>query len=268
MFKKVLKGAGVGLGAMLCATLGIFASDAVRGIDGHMNLANVQQSGACVEGMMPVQVGDRTLCVDVYEASPSTKCPHQTPTNVVQTEENAKATDCYAASVKSGQPWVFVSLPQAQRLCAGAGKRLPTNEEWYRSALGTDNAVCTIAQGKSAATGAGNCVSALGIYDTVGNVWEWVDESVTGRSFDGRELPETGYVASVDGDGIAVTSAQAPDVLYDNDYFWSGTDGVYGMIRGGFYGSNNDAGLYTTNASVPTSFASQGVGFRCVSDLR
>ena len=39
------------------------------------------------------------------------------------------------------------------------------------------------------------------------------------------------------------------------------------MIRGGFYGSEDDAGLYTANTSVETSFASQGVGFRCVEDI-
>jgi hypothetical protein len=39
------------------------------------------------------------------------------------------------------------------------------------------------------------------------------------------------------------------------------------MIRGGFYSSGEDAGLYTINASIPTSFATQGIGFRCVQDL-
>ena len=79
-------------------------------------------------------------------------------------------------------------------------------------------------------------------------------------------LPEEGYVTSVDAQGLAITSATTPDDMYGRDYVWSKTEGVFGMIRGGFYGSNQDAGLYTVNASVQTNFATQGVGFRCVKD--
>ncbi len=102
----------------------------------------------------------------------------------------------------------------------------------------------------------------------VGNVWEWVDETVTNRSFNERELPMEGYVTEVDASGVAITTdAVKGSELYGDDYFWSKDEGTFGMIRGGFYGSGKDAGLYTTNASVPTSFATQGVGFRCVMSI-
>jgi formylglycine-generating enzyme required for sulfatase activity len=99
----------------------------------------------------------------------------------------------------------------------------------------------------------------------VGNVWEWVDETVNGATYRERPLPPEGYVTEADAEGVAIaTDAQTGSELYGNDYFWSKSEGVFGMIRGGFYGSDLDAGLYTVNASVPTNFATQGVGFRCV----
>jgi formylglycine-generating enzyme required for sulfatase activity len=99
----------------------------------------------------------------------------------------------------------------------------------------------------------------------VGNVWEWVNETVSGKTYRDRPLPDEGYVYEADAGGIAITTqTDSGSELYGKDYFWSKSDGVFGMIRGGFYGSGDDAGLYTINASVPTNFATQGVGFRCV----
>jgi formylglycine-generating enzyme required for sulfatase activity len=152
-------------------------------------------------------------------------------------------------------------------MCAEAGKRLPTSDEWYQIALGTDVSACIVQSGTPQQTGTASCVASSGAYDMVGNLWEWVNETVTGSTFQNRTLPMEGYVTSVDSGGVAVTSDQAPDDLYGADYFWSKNEGVFGMIRGGYYGSGKDAGLYTINASVPTAFASQGVGFRCVEDV-
>jgi formylglycine-generating enzyme required for sulfatase activity len=101
----------------------------------------------------------------------------------------------------------------------------------------------------------------------VGNVWEWVDASVESGQYAHRVLPETGYVTSVDADGIALssnTSTTQEDELYGKDYFWQNKEGVRGMLRGGFYGSGNDGGIYAVNASVDLGFGSVGVGFRCV----
>lgn len=265
---RLVKGILTVVGAILLSTLGIFAADSTQGINSIKNLAGVGGSaGVCNEGAVPVKVEKGVLCVDMYEASPSEKCPNKQLTNVVQSEQNANTADCYAASVKGVTPWNYVSLPQAQRMCAGAGKRLPTSKEWYHIALGTPVDGCTINTGGVAQTGNGACVSGIGVYDTVGNVWEWVDENIVGNTYDGRPLPKEGYVTSVDAGGVAVTSGENGDDMYGKDYFWSKEEGVFGMIRGGFYGSNQDAGLYTVNASVPTSFATQGVGFRCVKDV-
>jgi formylglycine-generating enzyme required for sulfatase activity len=268
MQSKWVKGGLTVFGAITLSTLSIFAADSLQGIDsGFSNLAGVKNSGGCSEGTIPFKGDAGIICVDMYEASPSPACQHSVMTNAVQSEQNANTKDCYAVSVPEASPWTYVSLPQAQRLCAAAGKRLPTSDEWYKIALGTNPDSCVINKGSVSPTGNASCISQVGAFDVVGNVWEWVDENVVGNSVDGRALPAEGYVTSVDAKGVAITSGESADELYGSDYFWSKEEGVFGMIRGGFYGSGKDAGLYTVNASVLTSFATQGVGFRCVEDL-
>ncbi len=269
MHARWIKGSFVVVGAVLLSTLGIYASDALQGIEGGIGqLAGARKAGVCMEGAMPITVSGRVLCVDVYEASPSEKCPHTSLMNVIESEENAKSPECYAMSVSGKVPWNYISLPQAQRVCANMGKRLPTSEEWYQIALGTNPDACVTNESTVALTGsAESCISDAGAHDVVGNLWEWVHEEVVGNTYSGRQLPEEGYVTSVDAQGIAVTSGESPDDLYGKDYMWSKTEGVFGMVRGGFYGSKDDAGLYAVNASVQASFATQGVGFRCVKDV-
>lgn len=268
MRNKFVKGLLTVVGAIGFSTLGIFASDVIRGVDGGIgNLANVGSSGTCPSGAVAMKSGESILCVDMYEASPGGECPHGNPRSIVESEGNANSPKCYAASVPGKTPWSFISLPQAQRMCAQAGKRLPSSAEWYRFALGTESAKCNTNTGNATPGGEKGCASGVGVQDAVGNVWEWVDATVQGKQFEGRDLPPEGYVASVDAAGVAITSTESPQMLYGSDYVWTKEEGVYGMIRGGFYGSGEDAGLYTVNAAVPTSFASQGVGFRCVQDV-
>lgn len=268
MKRKWLKGAFIGVGALALSTLGIFASDTIRGIDSRVsNLASIGNSGICQEGATPVRVDGDTLCVDIYEASPSTGCPLRELSSAVQSEQNANTKGCFAVSVEGARPWNYVSLPLAQRMCAEAGKRLPTSDEWYAYTLGTDTESCVIDETTFAKTGVSECVSSVGVHDAIGNLWEWVDANVVNGSFNGQPLPEEGYVESVDANGVALTSTTSPQSFYGEDYFWSKQEGVYGMIRGGFYGGGSDAGLYTINASVQTSLSTLGVGFRCVEDV-
>lgn len=268
MKSRLVKATITILGAVVLSTLGIYAGDTLQGIGGGIGqFAGIQKAGVCMEGAVPVSIAGKILCVDMYEASPSEDCPHKNLSNTVQSEENASTKNCYASSVEGKIPWNFISLPQAQRMCSGAGKRLPTSEEWYFIALGTNSDLCTIQTSSVIETGNRECISSSGVYDSIGNVWEWVDEEVQGNIFNNRPLPAEGYVTSVDTQGVALTSGNDGDMLYGKDYIWSKTEGVFGMLRGGFYGSNQDAGLYSVNASVQTSFATQGVGFRCVKDV-
>jgi formylglycine-generating enzyme required for sulfatase activity len=101
----------------------------------------------------------------------------------------------------------------------------------------------------------------------IGNVWEWVDGDVVNGEFDGREVPMAGYVSGVDSAGVPIGTQSQPDPAFNMDYFWSLSDGVLGMIRGGYWGNDSDAGLYSINASIPPTFTGRSVGFRCAKSL-
>lgn len=267
MVHKWVKGIVVVVGSVLLTTVGIFAADRLNGVgSGIGQIAGVGKAGICLEGSVPFTIDGRVICADMYEVSPSSACPHKTLSSVVQSEENVQTSGCYATSVSGTNPWNYVTLSQAQQMCANAGKRLPSSDEWYHIALGTQVDSCKIHGNQAETTGGTSCMSGIGAYDVIGNVWEWVDEEVVGNTFNNRQLPNEGYVTSVDSQGIALTSGTQADDMYGKDYIWIKQEGVFGMIRGGFYGSDTDAGLYTVNASVLTSFATHGVGFRCVKD--
>ena len=100
----------------------------------------------------------------------------------------------------------------------------------------------------------------------IGNVWEFVDDKVSNGKFKDRDVPVTGYVLEVDGDGVALETGDDPRVEFNNDYFWSDNQGEKVMMRGGFYGSNLDAGVFAVNAGIDSSFSGDAIGFRCISE--
>ncbi len=207
MKSRFLKGGIIGLGALIVSTLGIFASDALQGIDSRVgNLASLNSGGVCPNGMSVFKSENGVLCVDMYEASPATACPNKNPKNSIESEKNVSTKGCYAASVQSENPWTYITLTQAQRVCSESGKRLPTSDEWYTLALGTDESSCVTKGTNPQNTGSSECVSSAGAYDMIGNVWEWVNETVNGETYRDRQLPKEGYVHETDASGIAITT--------------------------------------------------------------
>ncbi len=268
--KRWLKSVSIIVGALVCTTLGISASDTLQGVSGSlvsMALQGTQKTMGCGSDSTEIVVEGNKVCIDIFEARVGESCVHSDPKNLQETEQNLNTKSCAPISRAGGVPWRFVSLSQAQRACALAGKRLLTNEEWYRAALGTQESACYVAHSDAQGpreTGESECRSSVGVYDMVGNVWEWVDAQVESGVYGNRELPSTGHVVGVDINGIALATGDTPDYLYGEDYFWYSHEGVRGMLRGGFYGSGKDGGLYAVNASVDLGFGSTGVGFRCV----
>ena len=275
------KGFLVVLFATALTTLAIHASDTLT-IPGTSLFAGVGASAPrahCPLEMTYVPQAGGGYCIDTYEVSTGDHCAFTHPGNETETGADMRDSLCAAVSVKARQPWVNVPFHDALAICAKGGKRLPTNKEWYRAALGTPDAVrddgesdCALARtGQTNADNTGanpKCVSSYGAYDMVGNVWEWVDGSVESGSYAGKMLPDQGFVAGADVDGVPTETATDTVSAFGNDYFYIDKNGTRGMMRGGFWSLKEKAGLFTVNATIPTSFTGSALGFRCVKDAK
>ncbi len=266
---KQLKGALIALAAIVLTTVSLEASDFIV-VRSTSLLGNVTTGvvSVCGAGEVKLQVKERTICVDAFEAVPSPECPYQKINSHSQTEESLANRTCKPESSANRDPWQYVSFTTAQQLCARAGKRLPTASEWYRYSLGVqDETTCVYSKTAPLKTGESNCVTPLGVYDGVGNLWEWVEATVASGTYEGRLLPENGYVTAVDSEGVVTETDFSKSPSYGNDYAITSGPGTTGIIRGGFYGSGEDGGLFAINTTAQLSLATAGIGFRCVQDI-
>lgn len=267
---RFIKIGAVILGAVIITALGIDAADTLQGSKGTLlsQVIGTEQSGVCPEGMVEALAASTFTCVDAYEVSALPACPKTNPGSIIETEENMQSVACSIASTEGAEPWTSITREQAMQMCARVGKRLPTAAEWYAVSLGhiQSDAVCNIDSGARAKTGSlESCKSGVGTYDMVGNVWEWVSDDVINGSFNNRTLPETGYVGQVDGTaGIATLTGGTPQAIFEKDYFWAKSEGAYGIIRGGYFDSGEDAGVYSIHADTLPTTAGTAIGFRCV----
>lgn len=260
----------VTVGIVLMTSFTIDATDTFRDSQTALGILTTKMvEGSCPADMALIDSGDERFCLDLYEASPSKNCIYTKPGNINETAINISDADCMAISVPKATPWTFVAWSQAEQLCAKNQKRLPTASEWYRGGLGTPDSTdnCNLS-GELAVTGKySSCHSGVMAYDMIGNVWEYINGDVVDGIYNERTLPREGYVELVDDSGIATQTRDQPNVIYNQDYFWSQSTGEFIMMRGGFYGSRSDGGIYATHAQSNKNFASAAVGFRCVKSL-
>jgi len=123
--------------------------------------AKLKTNGKCPEDMIYVPEGN--FCIDIYEY------PNK----------------------KGATPKANVSLDGARKLCQRVQKRLPTPEEWEMACMGQqkfiygygpnfDKTVCNSKRKNITVSGELiKCKNNYELYDMVGNLWEWTDDSVS-----------------------------------------------------------------------------------------
>ncbi len=256
------------------------------------NITDLQTRVGKLEGQCPpdmVAVGP--ACVDKYENSvwrvtqaatvtsilAGTATPSQLSANGVRHGDGVDdygancddtASNCgdyYAVSVAGVKPSAYLTWFQAAALCANAGKRLPTNQEWQVAAFGSpdpgtntagDN-TCNVSTGAPDNTGARTlCKSKRGAFDMVGNVWEWVAEWTQG-----------GSPAWAPKQGDSTNTA-----LYGSDYSYGanaannqggGANMAAAIIRGGGSWDNGAAGVFANSFVEAPARPAIYLGFRC-----
>lgn len=252
--------------ALVITTLAIDATDSLNGKGGTMLGQLIGSKAAiCPQGMVHVPAALSFSCVDEYEVSAGDNCVVSVPKNQFDTEVNINKENCRGENLPEREPWRFINREQSAIMCARSGKRIPSAAEWYQFALGTAAENCNI-MGSEVAVGDkfSKCISAAQIKNAVGNVWEWVSDDVINGQYLTRALPDTGYVMQVDSGGVATVTVLEKDDQVTGEYFWSHPDGAFGMIRGGYYGSQTDAGVFTVHAQTAPTFTGNAVGFRCI----
>ncbi len=253
----------------------VITSVVVKATDTKIFSSSDLDENGCPSNMVYVVAEYGGFCMDRYEVSLDESCPVINPESQLESKRNIDSVDCKPISEKEKKPWRYISQNQAQIACSKVGKRLPTNKEWNKAALGTPDILekngsddCQINKNwdsQPGLTGDGlNCKSFSGVFDMIGNVWEWTSETVTDGKTGEVDLPEQGFVASVDDRGFPSETSNSGDENYYNDYFWIKNSGTRGVARGGYWDSKERAGVFSIYAVLEPSFVGSGVGFRCV----
>jgi formylglycine-generating enzyme required for sulfatase activity len=154
----------------------------------------------------------------------------------------------YGAEQYKDYPVVNITWNQASGYCQWRGARLPTEAEWEKAARGNDKRTYpwgevlddTFANYKTGdTTKVGSYekgISPYGVYDLMGNVWEWVADWYS----------ETYYAESVFSNPLGPAS------------------GLFRVIRGGSWNSHDSLGRTWVRSKRDPSYSFAYVGFRCV----
>ncbi len=274
--KKVFKYLIVVFVSIVLVTVGINASDNLGNISDSIigRIFSLEEKGPCGVDMVFVPTASGGFCIDKYEVSAGDDCTYNNPSTQRESRFNIDNARCQPVSEEGRKPWRYISQNQAQMACAKVGKRLASNKEWNMAALGTPDYFeenksrdCHISKNwdeQPGLTGSGlDCKSLSGVYDMIGNVWEWTSETSNNGKVGDIDLPEQGFVASVDGEGLPSKTASEGDENYYDDYFWIKDSGVRGIARGGYWDNKEKAGVFSVYAVLEPSFVGSGVGFRC-----
>lgn len=268
--KNSLRAIIILLGIIVLTSFSIDATDTFKTSQSALSIfAKKATEKSCPVDMVLISNARDNYCLDRFEASVGVDCPVITPVSAQDTASNINVSKCFAVSKLNSKPWVYVTEVQAEQLCAKSGKYLPNAVQWYEGALGTpdDDHVCNV-NGSLSETGKNlACTSGSGTFDMIGNVWEFVSGEVNNGTYGNKKLALTGYVESINNYGLPQESTSTAQKIYNDDYFWLNSSGTFKMIRGGFYGSKSDGGIFSVHADIDSNFSSGAVSFRCAKNL-
>ena len=154
---------------------------------------------------------------------------------------------------KDDHPIVSVQWRGAAAYCAWAGGRLPTEAEWEYAARGGKEGLIYPGGNKISSKNAkydsdGTApvgsypANGFGLYDMVGNVWEWCSDPFDGSYYDNSP--------AVDPQGPLL-----------------GRNGEMGVVRGGGWDSNRGSLRVSVRASPSMDLGYKGIGFRCAGEV-
>jgi len=151
----------------------------------------------------------------------------------------------YAVSIAGVKPSAFMTWFQALAAARNSGKRLLSNAEWQAAALGTpDGSPCVVTGPAPQLTGTPGCVSDAGIFDMVGNVWEFTADWVP---LSAGDCPGWGEFSGAQ----MCLAGSDPE---------GGGPGV--LVRGGSIGYGEGAGVFAVRGDWTPSRGRLPVGFR------
>jgi len=264
------------------------------------NLSWTFQRIQCPEGMVYINKLNG-YCIDKYEASVWNADGTWNLTSNTSAWASATwsataiAAGAYANSTPNVYPWVFINQTDARIACSRAGKHLCTDSEWLGAANirgqyynlptgansanvlpsgASDSSACVTYEaadcdwadspngGDACMTGSHvSCVSAEGVYDMVGNVWEWTNETVDVTNPEGS----VGYKYANSSGGWQNTTG-VETAIYGNDgVYFPLSVGGRAVARGGTWDNGAIAGPFSANLNYAPSVTGYGIGFRCCS---
>ncbi|MFA5714570.1 MAG: prepilin-type N-terminal cleavage/methylation domain-containing protein [Candidatus Paceibacterota bacterium] len=209
----------------------------------------------------------------------------------------ARNSGGYPASTGTGLPWVSITQPQAITACKSIGAHLINNAEWMALARDIESVSSNYVSGvlkrgnvgdgatgdyngADPESGVTNALATLTLSNgkTInhlsGNVWEWVDYTISGAGSQPQAPNQTWGWLEIN----AVTNF-GNDLGYNNVgpkntslngstgvgriYYSSSDTGPRVLRRGGPWDIGSYAGVFALGLHNSTSDASASVGFRC-----
>jgi len=161
-------------------------------------------------------------------------------------DDGSNNSNIFAVSLAGVTPSAHITWFQAQQACKNSRKRLPTSTEWQAAVAGTpdpgpdDSATECNTASTLTAVPTGNreaCVSSAGAFDMVGNLAEWVADSVPLSAPPSEAMPCGAW-------------ATGDEQCLNGEPVTTGGPGV--LVRGGSFTSGPGAGPLAITDSEPS----------------